>query len=121
MSAVFEGGTAAWMSLAPLAPLGLLTLLTLLAHLCAGLGVGLLYFRGLRHGVHLLATGSSIRNVVALTLVRFLGLGMVLFAVARWEGALPLLAASMGIVLARFVALRGERAGARAPTAGPAS
>ena len=83
--------------------------LSLLAiHLAAGAVVGVIFFRGLQWGARILVKGGAISTAFALTLGRFLLVGALLFVAAR-EGAGPLLAASVGILVGRFLVMREAR------------
>ena len=77
---------------------------------CAALGVGLglVYFRGLWWNARMLAGGRSLMQVVALMLGRFVLLAAVLVLVAR-AGALPLLATASGLLAGRQFVLRRVR------------
>lgn len=77
----------------------------------AGLGFGLLYFRLMRLTVaSLVAKGGWLRSV-ALTAVRVIA-AIAVFAVAAKLGAIPLLAAFGGMLVARRVSLRSVRGAA---------
>ncbi len=75
----------------------------LLLHLAAGFGIGRIYF----HGVWRTAQSFTRRPAAAIgwTLLRF-GLLAGVLTVTALEGALPLLSAALGIVLARPGAMR---------------
>ena len=87
--------------------LGSTPALTLAAAL-AGLAGGLVYFAALRRTVRLLASGKSWLGALALSLGRFGSAAIVLLFLARL-GAAPLLAALLGFLAARAVALRAVR------------
>jgi hypothetical protein len=74
---------------------------------CVGVGwaLGLLHFRGMRIGVGLLLAGRRPVVVAGLWIVRLALLAVALTGFARW-GALPLLAATGGILAARNHVLR---------------
>ena len=75
----------------------------------AGFVFGLAYFAALRRTVALIAAGSGWRSPTALTLGR-IAAATLLFAVAAIKlGAAPLLAVSIGFLLARAAALRAAR------------
>jgi hypothetical protein len=74
----------------------------------SGLVLGLLYFAALKRSVGLLVGGRCRLWPLALTLGRIGAAGAVLFVAARF-GAAPLLAAFIGFLAARAVALRAER------------
>lgn len=82
----------------------------LVAAACAALGVGLglVYFRGLWWNARMLAGGRSAKRVVALMLGRFVLLAAVLALLAR-AGALPLVAAALGLLAGRQFVLRRVR------------
>jgi hypothetical protein len=81
-----------------------------LASACAAAGFvfGLAYFAALRRTTHLFSSGGGYVVPVALTVGRFAG-AVVLFGLAARLGALPLLAAFLGFLLARTVAVRASR------------
>jgi F1F0 ATPase subunit 2 len=74
------------------------------AWLAAGGLVGALHFLTLQRSVQMLATGSSLPRALALHLVRFAITAGALAVIAR-HGALPLLAATLGLVASRTAAL----------------
>ena len=82
--------------------------LSLILYLAAGFGLGLLYFRGLWWNARLFASGRRMTTAIALGLGRFLLLGGLL-ALAAVEGALPLLAMALGVLVARPLVMRGVR------------
>lgn len=71
---------------------------------------GAFYYLALWRTVGLIIHGAVAVQAAALQLARFMGIGMVLVAVAR-GGGVALLMALFGILAARFVAIR--RLGAR--------
>lgn len=76
--------------------------------LIAGMVAGQAYFAALRQSLAGLAAGSRLSPVL-LTLGRFAGVALFLSA-AAWVGALPLLGAFLGFLVARSIALRaGQR------------
>jgi F1F0 ATPase subunit 2 len=79
--------------------------LNLVLHLVAGFGLGLLYFRGVWWSARLFASGSRLTTAIALGLGRFILLGGLL-ALASLEGALPLLALALGVLIARPMIMR---------------
>ena len=83
-------------------------LLSLSAHLGAGIALGLLYFHGLWRNVTRLAGGGRTTTTIALMIGRFALLGGLL-TLASLEGALPLLATALGVLLARPVVMRRVR------------
>jgi F1F0 ATPase subunit 2 len=84
----------------------------LAAHLAAGIGLGALYFRGLWWNVRLLIRGGGAAGGVAVMVSRFVLMGaLALFA--SLEGAPPLLALALGVLIARSAVMR--RIGETAP------
>ena len=75
------------------------------AHALAGLGLGWLYFSVLWWKAHYFAQNGSIAAIGGLALARFAVLGVVL-ALVSLEGAPPLLAAALGVFIARSVMVR---------------
>ncbi len=82
--------------------------LSLVLHLGAGFGVGLLYFRGVWWNARLFASGGRVPTAIALGLGRFIILGG-LMALAALEGALPLLAMALAVLIARPLVMRRVR------------
>jgi hypothetical protein len=85
---------------------------TLAIWLTGGAGIGLIYFRLVQHSIDLLLSPRRGASVLAfgLVLARFLGLGaLAVFAV--FEGALPLLAATLGLLIGRWWILHTARSG----------
>lgn len=82
--------------------------LGLILHLAAGFGVGLLYFHSLWWNAQLLAAGGRLITAITLGLGRFILLGGLL-VLASLEGALPLLAMALGILVARPAVMRRVR------------
>ncbi len=85
------------------------------AGLATGVLLGLLYFLALRRTVSRFVVRPSWPGLIVSTLVRVLGAATVLAVTARL-GALALLAALLGFLLARGLALRNRR-GAATPGA----
>lgn len=83
-------------------------LATAAAMAAAGLVFGLGYFAALRRTVHLFGSGRGRFAPAALTLGRILAAVVFLLSAARL-GALALLAAFLGFLLARALALRAAR------------
>ena len=79
--------------------------LSLLAHLAAGITMGLLHVRTLWWNTRRFAQGGRAMATAALMATRFVVLGGVL-VLASLEGALPLFAMALGIVVARMVVIR---------------
>lgn len=76
------------------------------AWLALGLLVGALHFLSLRWTVRLLAEGHSVALAAATQLARFAITAGVLVVAARGFGATALVAAALGIVIARSVVVR---------------
>jgi hypothetical protein len=74
----------------------------------AGFGFGCGYFAALRRSVELYRAGGSRLIPIALTLGRIAG-AILFFGLAVRFGGLPLLAALLGFLLARMLALRAVR------------
>lgn len=74
----------------------------------AGIAFGLVYFAALRRTIALFTAGRGWLGLLAGTLGR-IGAAVVFLAVAAKLGAAPLLAAFLGFLLARGVALRARR------------
>ena len=74
----------------------------------AGLVFGALYFAALKRGVTLFVAGHDWRAPLALMLLR-LGAAILFLALAAKLGAAPLLAAFLGLLAARVLAVRGAR------------
>lgn len=87
-------------------------LLMLAAYLALGVGAGLLYFHGLWWNTRRLVDGAPALTVIALMLGRYALLAALLALVGRQAGALPLLLTALGIVAARYLAVRRIRTGA---------
>lgn len=82
-------------------------LLILTLWLAGGVLIGLIYFRMVRHSADLMLSrrrGGPWFGV-ALVLLRMAGLGGVL-VIAAMQGAGPLLAAALGLVIGRFAMMR---------------
>lgn len=74
----------------------------------AGIAFGLVYFTALRRSVDLYCAGGSGLGLAALTIGR-LGAAALLLGLPAALGAVPLLAAFLGFLIARVVALRTAR------------
>ena len=86
------------------------TALSLAAHLAAGIGLGVAYFSAVWWTTRLFATGGSAWTAIALIAGRLILLGGLL-TLASIEGALPLLAMALGVLIARpFVMWRHREA-----------
>ncbi len=84
------------------APIGLA------AHLGAGVGLGVLYFRSLWDNVHRFTHGGRLFPTIVLAIGRF-GLLGCLMALVCLEGAQPLLMLSLGLLVGRSVVMRRAR------------
>ena len=93
--------------LVPTDPGSLLWVLQLGAWLAVGFAVGALHFLSLHWSVCLFLAGRAAYSL-ALQAVRLALLGGALVVITIWFGALPLLVASGGLLLARTVVLRLE-------------
>jgi F1F0 ATPase subunit 2 len=76
--------------------------------LSVGMVIGTAHFLSLRWNVRMLTAGRSLLPVVAVQLGRFAAMVVVLALITRTFGALPLLAAALGILAARTVIVRKE-------------
>ena len=85
-----------------------MTVLILVLHLAGGAAIGALYFGSLWWNARLFEQAGRTRTLLASMAVRFALLGAVLVAVSL-EGAMPLLATALGVLLARAVVLRRVR------------
>ncbi len=79
-----------------------------LAHLAVGVIVGIVYFRTLWWGSRRFALGGRTASTVVVMIGRFVLLGGLL-TLASQEGAMPLLTLALGILVGRFVVMRGTR------------
>lgn len=71
-----------------------------------GVGLGVAYFRFLRHSAGLMVAGEvGPGRALVLVLFRVAGLGGILL-IAAMQGALPLLAAALGVMIGRQVVMR---------------
>lgn len=82
--------------------------LGLVLYFAAGIGLGLLYFRGLWWNARLFSSGASATTVIALGVARFALLAGFL-ALASREGAAPLLAIALGLLVGRALVMRNVR------------
>ena len=85
-----------------------MTALAVALHLVGGIALGALYFGGLWWHARQFGQGGRIGALLAGTAVRFALLGITLWA-ASLEGAMPLLATALGVLLARAVVMRRVR------------
>jgi len=76
--------------------------------IAAGAIIGASHFLSLRWNLRLLAGGRSLMPALAVQLGRFAAIAAILAVIARSFGALPLLAATLGILLARTIVIRRE-------------
>jgi len=76
------------------------------AWIAVGAFIGAFHFLTLRWNVRMLTIGQSFRSALAAQLARFAVAAGALAVVARYSGALPLLAATAGILAARTAVLR---------------
>ena len=74
----------------------------------AGLAFGAIYFAALKRGVTLFVSGRGWRAPLALMLLR-LGAAILFLVLAAKLGAAPLLAAFLGLLAARVLAVRAAR------------
>ena len=74
----------------------------------SGFAFGLLYFATLKRAAALFASGSSWMGPLGLTLGR-IAAAVIFLSLAARLGAAALLAASLGFLLARTLAVRAER------------
>ena len=74
--------------------------------LAAGVVIGGIHFLTLRWNVRMLAAGRSLLPAMAVQFGRFAAIGIVLAVIAGYFGALPLLAATAGILAARTLIVR---------------
>jgi F1F0 ATPase subunit 2 len=86
------------------------------AWLAVGGLVGAFHFLTLRLSTRMLVTGSSLPLTLAFHLIRFAGTAGALVVIAR-HGALPLLAAALGILASRTAVLRPDLSPMSAPRA----
>ncbi|MCF8485021.1 MAG: hypothetical protein K9G71_07390 [Rhodobacteraceae bacterium] len=87
--------------------------LILIGWLTGGVGLGLIYFRLVRHSAEVMLSGRRAGPLIglALVLLRMAGLGGILI-IAAMQGAMPLLLASLGLLIGRFVVMRAAGGGA---------
>jgi F1F0 ATPase subunit 2 len=81
---------------------------SLAVHLLAGIGLGIAYFNAVWWNARLFALGGRASTAIALIVGRLVFLGGLL-ALASLEGALPLLAMALGVLVARPMVLRRHR------------
>jgi F1F0 ATPase subunit 2 len=84
------------------------TVIQILAWLAFGAALGAVYFLILGRSVAALADGNDPRRAAVLLIARF-GLAAAGFALAAAQGAMALLTALAGVLLARTVAIRRAR------------
>ena len=85
-----------------------MTTLIVALHLAGGIALGALYFGGLWWHARQFGQGGRIGALLAGSAARFVLLGGALWA-ASLEGAMPLLATALGVLLARAVVMRQAR------------
>lgn len=76
------------------------------AWLVAGAAIGTLYFLTLRWNAAMFAAGRSPVLAMAMQIARFAAIAAMLAVIAAHFGALPLLVATAGVLLARTVIVR---------------
>jgi F1F0 ATPase subunit 2 len=81
---------------------------SLAIHLAIGLGCGVLYFQSLWWNAQRLIGNGGLASTVAISAGRLLLMGAVLLLIVR-EGAPPLLATAVGIMIARPIVTRRAR------------
>jgi hypothetical protein len=81
-------------------------LMLAIAWLAAGAAIGTFFFLTLRWNVQMLAAGRPLLPVITIQLARLAGVGVLLAAIAIYFGALPLIAATAGILAARMALVR---------------
>lgn len=75
------------------------------AWLCAGMLLGSIHFITLRTNVRMLSDGRTLLPL-GFQFLRFALLAVALTVITRWFGAMPLLAAVMGLLMARTAVVR---------------
>jgi F1F0 ATPase subunit 2 len=83
-------------------------LLGLAGYFIAGIGLGVLYFRSLWWNARRFTEDGRATTAIALMIGRFALLG-ILLTLASLEGALPLLAMALGILIARAAVMQSVR------------
>lgn len=78
-------------------------------HLAGGAAIGTLYFGSLWWNARLFERAGRVRTLLGSMIARFVVLGGVLTA-ASLEGAMPLMATALGVLLARAAVLHRVRA-----------
>lgn len=84
--------------------------LLIAAGFALGLGLGLIHFASLKRVAELYVGGGSLGRALGLQLLRLAILTGLLVLLAR-QGAAPLLAGALGIIVARWIVLRRARKG----------
>lgn len=84
--------------------------LALIGYLSLGFAFGAAYFAAMWWSAQLFAAGRRLPLAIALVAGRFALILALLVLVATRGGTLPLIAAAIGIIIARVVALRRVRA-----------
>ncbi len=95
MTLLAFGALPAWAAVASVA-----------VHFAVGLALGRLYFHGLWRQTRRLVEGGATAATIALMIARF-GLLGALLTLASLEGAAPLLALTLGVLIARRAVMRG--------------
>lgn len=85
-----------------------MTAVVLMLHVVGGAALGTLYFGSLWWNTRRFGHGGGILTLLAGIATRFVLLGIVLWATSL-EGAMPLLATGLGVLLARTVVTRRVR------------
>lgn len=85
-----------------------MTILIVALHLAAGTGAGMLYFGAVRRSAYGFTAGGPIAATVGFAVLRFALLAVAL-TLTSLEGALPLLAAALGILAGRAIVMRRAR------------
>lgn len=86
--------------------------ISLALHLAGGIGLGTLYFRALWWNARRFAGNRGLAGPIMLAAGRFALLVGVLLLISR-EGAAPLLATALGVMIARAAVVRSVRGAAR--------
>lgn len=68
--------------------------------------IGAFHYVTLRWNAQMLAIGSSVLVALAIQLIRFAVIAGVLAVITRYYGALPLLVATLGVLVSRAAVLR---------------
>jgi F1F0 ATPase subunit 2 len=79
-------------------------------YLAAGVGIGVVFFRGLWWNARLIVNGGSVATSMFLLIGRFILMGGLL-TLAALHGAAPLLGVALGVFVGRFLVVRDVRDG----------